>query len=107
MTTECKAAEIEKASFVYCIWNVDRNAAKIGFSGSLDRRFQQLQTACCDKLVPWAYYPGGRVAEEVWHEALTNCGLRMQGEWFDASDGLILKGFLETALREGGALWFR
>lgn len=94
-------------SYVYCIWNPARHTAKIGHTSNLERRFQQLQTACCDRLVPWAYYPGCRIAEAVWHEALTDIGLRKHGEWFDASDGTILKGFLETALREGGWDWWR
>ncbi|WP_366916819.1 GIY-YIG nuclease family protein [uncultured Nitratireductor sp.] len=95
------------STFVYCIWNPSRNTAKIGYTENLERRFQQLQTACSDRLIPWAYYPGDRVTEQVWHEALTNCGLKKVGEWFDASDGMILKGFLETSLRQGGKDWWR
>lgn len=89
--------------FVYCIWNPTRNTAKIGFTTSPARRFQQLKTACCDPLIYWAHFPGNRITEEVWHEALDLHGLRRQGEWFDTSNGLILKEFLAHALTNGGA----
>lgn len=94
---------LTEPAFVYCIWNIDRDTVKIGVSKSPHRRLAQLKTGCPDELILWAFYPGTRIAEQVWHESLKNCELHIAGEWFDATDDLILCGFAETALREGGS----
>lgn len=92
--------------FVYCIWCPSTNTVRIGHTANPEERLKHLQNSCCDRLVPWAYYPGGRIAKEVWCEALDGCGFEKKGSWFDASDGKILKGFMETALNHGGRSWW-
>lgn len=92
----------EAQAVVYCVWNVERDAVKIGFTRSPRRRFAQLKTACADELIYWGHFPGGRIAEEVWHEAFAH--KRMNGEWFDASDNIILQAFAEAALKAEGVI---
>ncbi len=92
---------IEHLSFVYCVLNMDRLAVKIGYSKSPVRRFSQLQTASCDKLIYCGAFRGGKIAERVWHRRYAD--RRLIGEWFDNSDGFILRVFQRRAADEVGA----
>ena len=91
-----------KPSWAYCVWNPDRNVAKIGFSKNPIGRFKQIRAASADNLLLVGCIPGGRIAKSVWQEALSD--KRVRGDWFDASDGLIIHGFLEASLRSDGVI---
>lgn len=69
---------------VYFIFNPARNAVKIGYTRSVDRRFRNLQTASPDKLELLGYIKGNRSAEAEFHERFAIH--KSNGEWFEYVD---------------------
>jgi hypothetical protein len=65
---------------VYFLHAEDTNLVKIGWTADLDRRFDQLQTACPHKLRLLGVHIGPREVETIYHRDLAP--YRQQGEWF-------------------------
>ncbi len=70
----------EPIALVYFLHAEDTNLVKIGWTADLDRRFDQLQTACPHKLRLLGVHIGPRDVETIYHRDLAP--YRQQGEWF-------------------------
>lgn len=77
---------IQRISRVYFVLNPARNAIKIGYTQSLDRRFATLQNASSDKLELLGSLEGDKDIERELHARFAE--YRGIGEWFNYTDDL-------------------
>jgi hypothetical protein len=95
MTTKC----------VYFLHAEGTNLVKIGWTGDLDRRFHQLQTASPHRLWLLGVHLGDKDVERVYHADLQP--YRQRGEWFFFTREM--RRFLSLSLAQGeaGTAWWQ
>ena len=64
---------------------------KLGWALDPQSRLKRLQTGHPSVLTLFAFYPGGRGLEAALHKEFSD--LRVRGEWFDDSEGMIREAF--------------
>lgn len=74
-------------TFVYLIYNSNRNVVKIGYGTDPIKRLSTLQIGCIDRLDLLCTFNGGISDEKTLHEKLSK--FRIVGEWFEYTEELI------------------
>lgn len=81
-----KAYKPRRYGFVYFIQAEHGGPVKIGYSESIGKRLEQLQTSSPYRLRVIGRMRGGRTREKELHERFEHS--RLNGEWFDLTDEL-------------------
>jgi hypothetical protein len=84
-------------TFIYAIYNKNKNEVKIGYATNPTSRLSQLQTGTTDQLKLLFTFCGGITEEKSLHQKLA--GYRLTGEWFIYNE--IVAQTLITALNAG------
>lgn len=98
--TMFRHVEGKSQRFIYLVWNVDRETAKIGFSKNPAKRFRELRAASPDDLKFVGSIPGGRKAKAVWKIAMA--ASHIKGDWFSTAGNQILHRFIMASLEADG-----